>query len=107
MSKKNSLLEVGIATVTSKGLYFANHYYSSQKMIKSQWFAESEKYGEWKIPVFFNIKDPSVLILFDFTQIDYAFQIDPRKELDEELVLAYHLVFNNLKNQFNSIRLPH
>lgn len=111
MNREDHFIETGIATVTSKGLYFANNYYSSPLMIRLQWFFEAEKNGEWKIPVLFNKDDSAVLLFFNYKFLDFAFRIEKPYALDQEILNAYYLAFNNLKvlkvNSLNDFTKKH
>lgn len=106
MNNKEKFLEVGMATVTPNGLYFLNHYYSSPSMLKDQWFAEAQKNGDWKVPVFFKKNDPRILMIMNFTFTDFAFVLDSPQKIDEDLTSAYYLAFNNLKKQLKHLDPP-
>ncbi|AIQ35989.1 hypothetical protein R50345_16005 [Paenibacillus sp. FSL R5-0345] len=97
MNRDEHFIDTGIATVTSKGLYFANNYYTSPLMIRLQWFFEAGKNGEWKIPVLFNKDDSAMLLISNFKFSDFAFRIEQPYPLDQEILNAYYLAFNNLK----------
>ncbi|MGM0881382.1 MAG: hypothetical protein ACQEXQ_10125 [Bacillota bacterium] len=51
------------ALVTSRGIRFQYVYYSCSMAIREQWFEYARRYGSWKVKIYFNPQNTSVIYL--------------------------------------------
>jgi hypothetical protein len=96
-------MELGLGVVTSKGLLFNSLVYSSESMIKYQWFELAAINGEWHIPVLYQKSDNSYILLLDSNgRVEMACTVEPDSALSKEILQAYFIELEAIKSQLKN-----
>ncbi len=91
---------LGLATVTPFGLKFKEQFYSNTNMIKHGWFELAEQDEGWQIPIFYDPKDVSRIMLIDIDSIRNAFPIEVvSRKIDPEMKELYFSAIESLKKR--------
>lgn len=101
-------VEIGMATVSAKGLIFNGRVYTNAAMIKHQWFEHAGKYGEWQCLVGYLLSTPEHIVLFDMQGVEVATSINNQQHMEATVLETYYDAINNLierllqaRNQLN------
>lgn len=93
-------LTLGFASVTSSGLKFKNVFYTNGMMIKHGWFELAQRDDGWQIPILYDSKDLSRIMLLDIVSTKSAFPIeDASQKIDSEMRELYFSAIASLKVQ--------
>ena len=93
-------LTLGFASVTPSGLKFENVFYTNGMMIKYGWFELAQRDEGWQIPILYDSKDLSRIMLLDIDSTRSAFQIeDASQKIDSEMRELYFSAIASLKVQ--------
>ncbi|WP_169744579.1 hypothetical protein [Paenibacillus stellifer] len=93
-------LTLGFALVTPSGLKFENVFYTNGMMIKHGWFELAQREEGWQIPILYDSKDLTRIMLLDIDSTKGAFQIeDASQKIDSEMRELYFSAIASLKVQ--------
>ncbi|MFB9327829.1 TniQ family protein [Paenibacillus aurantiacus] len=101
---ENIKVEMGMATITAKGLILNGKVYTNAAMIKHQWFEHAEKFGEWQCPVGYFTESPEYIVLFDTKGLEVATSVEHQIAPDATVLEAYYEAMNKLKERFYEAR---
>lgn len=89
--------ELGLATVSNRGVLFNGLVYTCANMIKRKWFEQAAIEGEWKVIILYDPQNLIDILLFDIRSIDVATTVQAYKE--DEQTLMYQGAIRALKEQ--------
>ncbi|MCM3625774.1 Mu transposase C-terminal domain-containing protein [Paenibacillus glycanilyticus] len=90
--------ELGLATVSNRGVLFNGLVYTCSNMIKQKWFEHATK-GEWKVIILHDPQNPTDILLFEIQAIEIATTV--QAPLVDDQTLQYQSAIRALKEQLS------
>ncbi|MDF2652308.1 MAG: hypothetical protein K0Q73_8113 [Paenibacillus sp.] len=94
--------ELGLATVSNKGVLFNGLVYTCANIIKLKWFEQAAVKGEWKVIILYDPQNLIDILLFDIHSIDVATTVQTPREDDQ--TLQYQGAIRSLKEQLRRVK---
>ena len=94
---REKMVEIGMATVSAKGLILNGRIYTNPSMMKHQWFEHAKQFGEWQCPVGYFPNRTDHIVLFNIEGLEVASCVEHQQNTDIAVLEAYYDALNNLK----------